>query len=156
VSTDVACTCELGRPRCREDWHIFEGPTHVDAHLATERLVIVIEGKRTERGPTTRTSWMPVRHQMLRNIDDARDRSDGRSVIGFFLIEGDDHDPLTVPQEWREWSAYTVSRNALDASLPHRSESERWAIASAFLGASTWDAACPACGREPFTQVSTG
>jgi hypothetical protein len=50
--------------------------------------VILIEGKYTERGPTKRTSWMPVRHQMLRNIDDAWDRSNGRRVVGFFLIEG--------------------------------------------------------------------
>lgn len=146
----VACTCDLQRDSCREDWHIFEGATHVDAYLETERLVILIEGKRTERGPTTHTSWMPVRHQMLRNLDDAWDRDDRRTVVGFFLIEGAHEDPLSVPAEWIRWSAETISDDALRASLPHRSHEEREQIGRAFLGVATWDAACHACGREPF------
>jgi hypothetical protein len=150
---EVACTCELARGRCREDWHILEGPTHVDAYLVSERVLVLIEGKRTEHGPTTRTSWMPVRHQMLRNLDDAWGRSDGRTVVGFFLVEGATPDPVAVPPEWEQWSAETISPAALQESLPHRSSTERAEIASAFLGVATWEAACLACGREPFTTL---
>ena len=52
-------------------WYVFEGQTSVDAYLCTSRYVVLVEGKRTESGPTTHTSWMEVRHQVLRNIDAA-------------------------------------------------------------------------------------
>lgn len=49
--------------------------------------VVVIEGKRTEPGPTTSTTWMPVRHQMLRHIDAAWDTRGTRRVIGLMIVE---------------------------------------------------------------------
>jgi hypothetical protein len=52
-------------------WFVLEGPTSVDAYLETPELILLVEGKRTERGPTTRTTYMPVRHQILRNLDAA-------------------------------------------------------------------------------------
>lgn len=45
-------------------WHVLEGRTHPDVFLETPDAVIVVEGKRTEPGPTTETTWMPGRHQM--------------------------------------------------------------------------------------------
>jgi hypothetical protein len=36
---------------------------------------------------------------MLRNLDDAWDGSDGRTVIGF-LVEGEEIDALAVPPNW--------------------------------------------------------
>lgn len=73
-----------------EDWHLFEGKTQPDVFIETPHLLIVIEGKRTEREPTTSTKWMPVRHQMLRHLDGAWEIAAGRSVIGFFIVEGED------------------------------------------------------------------
>jgi hypothetical protein len=42
----------------RRAWHVLEGPSHPDAFLDTDRAVIVIEGKRTEVGPTSLRSLM--------------------------------------------------------------------------------------------------
>jgi hypothetical protein len=43
-------------------WYVLEGPSCPDVYLRTAEAVIVIEGKRTEAGPTTSTSWMQTRH----------------------------------------------------------------------------------------------
>ena len=61
---DMLNRCCTGR-----GWHILEGPSHPDAFLDTHGAVIVVEGKRTETGPTTDTTFMPGRHQMLRLMD---------------------------------------------------------------------------------------
>jgi hypothetical protein len=41
-----------------------------------------------EPGPTTHTTWMPVRHKILRHIDAAFEIRVGRSVSSFFVLEG--------------------------------------------------------------------
>jgi hypothetical protein len=40
-------------------WYALEGQSQPDACIETECLLIVIEGKRTERETTTKTTWMP-------------------------------------------------------------------------------------------------
>ena len=40
-------------------WWVFEGRTSVDALLETDTALVLIEGKRTERGDTSRTTHMP-------------------------------------------------------------------------------------------------
>jgi hypothetical protein len=39
-------------------WYVLEGRSQPDACLETEALLLVIEGKRTERHATTLTTWM--------------------------------------------------------------------------------------------------
>lgn len=124
-----------------KDWFIFEGVTHVDAYLETERVIAVIEGKRTERKPTTSTKWMRVRHQMLRSMDAVWDLFAGRHVFGFFIVE-----ELTT--DWIKGVEDTVSEDALYKSLPHRPPALREQIAHAFLGATTWDKVCDATGID--------
>jgi hypothetical protein len=102
--------------------------------------IILIEGKRTESSPTTHTSWMPVRHQMLRNIDAAWDS--GKTVVGFFIIEGRNPSPLDVPLDWQAAARATVSSDTLVESLPHREDDAREAIAAAFRGITTWQRVC--------------
>ena len=128
----------------RPAWHVLEGPSYPDAFLATDDLVVVIEGKRTEAGPTTSTMWMPVRHQMLRHLDGALEIVRGRSLYGLFLVEGNPDGSL--PNVWRDACASTVSGEALQGSLPHRGPGERALIRDAFLGATTWQIACTALG----------
>jgi hypothetical protein len=70
-------------------WWLFEGPSRPDAYLETDDEIIVIEGKRTEPAATTYTTWMAVRHQMLRHMDAAWDLRRGRRVYGFFMVEGE-------------------------------------------------------------------
>jgi hypothetical protein len=124
-------------------WYVLEGPTHVDAYIETKDLVVVIEGKRTERAPTTRTKWMETRHQMLRNLDAVWDS--GKRACGFFVVEGAG-DSTAIPQKWEQFARETVSTEALAGSLPHRSDDERGAIAEAFLGVTTWQRICEEFG----------
>jgi nitrogen regulatory protein PII-like uncharacterized protein len=119
--------------------YVFEGRTSVDAFVATERIVVVIEGKRTEAGPTTSTKWMEERHQILRNIDSAWEIRAGREVFGFFIVEGKG---LEVPAKWKAFAKDSISEAAVVKSLPHRNEYERAAILRSFLGVTTWQHVC--------------
>jgi hypothetical protein len=124
-----------------QDWHIFEGPTQPDAFIETDHLVVVIEGKRTERAPTTTTKWMAGRHQMLRHLDGAWEARGCRRVIGFFIVEGSD-DSLEPPAEWLRFSSETTNAGSLASSLPHRGPEEQHQIAEAFAGVTTWQRVC--------------
>jgi hypothetical protein len=68
-------------------WYVLEGPSQPDVYLDTGEVVVVIEGKRTEPGPTTSTAWMRVRHQMLRHLDGAWEFRQGRRLYGLFTVE---------------------------------------------------------------------
>jgi hypothetical protein len=134
-------------------WYVFEGPTSVDAYVRTNRFLVLVEGKRTEPGPTTHTSWMDVRHQVLRNIDAAWNTKGDRDVVAFFAVEGEGSDPTSAPQAWRQACEATVSEDALAGSLPHRSEAVRREMACSFRGAVTWTAICREFSLPPDTLI---
>jgi len=128
------------RPRA---WYVFEGHTYPDVFLVAKDAIVVIEGKRTEPGPETNTKWLPGRQQIGRHIDAAWELRGRRAVYGFFIVEGDVQDEgWSVPQVWRGAAADTVSADALRSSFPHRSGEEVQAIASCFLGVTTWRQVC--------------
>jgi hypothetical protein len=102
----------------------------------------VIEGKRSEPGPITSTAWMPVRHQMLRQLDAAWEVRQGRRVYGVFIVEAEEGTESATPTVWREVVDMTISEEVLRGSLPHRSSDERSEIAGALLGVTTWQAVC--------------
>ena len=132
----------LDRGPPKEGWLILEGASYPDVFIETEDALIVIEGKRTEPGPTTSTTWMPIRHQMLRHIDDAWEvRGDKKQLYGFFIVEGEPDD-MDIPPNWVAAAKACITEEALNGSLPHRSPSERTAIAKCFLGVTTWQAVC--------------
>jgi hypothetical protein len=118
-------------------WYVFEGPTVPDAYIETPDAIVVVEGKRTEAGPTTDTTWMQGRHQIWRHIDAAWERKGRRRVFGLFIVEGE---PSTgaVPELWMRAAQEAVSSTALSSSFPHRSAEERAEIVSCFLGVTTW------------------
>lgn len=136
----------LAASRSDKRWYVLEGPSYPDVYIATPDLIVVIEGKRTESGPTTSTMWMSPRLQMLRHMDSALEASDGRTVLGFFAVEG----PLdgSVPTDWQQHSKDTFSPKALASSLPHRTDAERQTIARGFLGITTWQAICREFGID--------
>lgn len=117
-------------------WHVFEGPTAPDAYVETPDAIIVVEGKRTESGPTLDTEWMSGRHQMWRHIDAAWEIRGERAVFGLFVVEGDSSGELS-PQ-WREASRATWAEASLTSSLPHRSPEQREQLRACFLGVTTW------------------
>lgn len=143
VAEALAC---LTRPACpAKAWYVLEGLSQPDAYLETPEVLVVIEGKRTEGGSTTHTSWMPRRHQMLRHMNCAWELRGQRAVLGFFIVEGQDGvDAVTVPAHWQMAACATMTPGALDDSLPHRTAAERQAIAAGFLGVTTWQQLCTA------------
>lgn len=138
-------------------WHVLEGPSQPDVYLETDELVVVIEGKRTEAGPTTHTTWMPVRHQMLRHLDAAWELRGERPVYGFFIVEaeeGRDGQPA-IPKHWIDAAQATVSDEGLAESLPHRSPEDRPALARSFLGVTTWQDVCDRLGVDRSRLLDT-
>jgi hypothetical protein len=125
----------------REDWHIFEGQSQPDVYIQTPDLIVIIEGKRTEKKPTTSTKWMTGRHQMLRHIDCAWEIAGSRKVIGFFVVEGNSGS-CDVPPEWIQFSQQTVTPEAIASSLPHRGPEEQLEIAKCYAGITTWQRVC--------------
>lgn len=136
----------LDADRSEKRWYVLEGPSCPDVYVSTPDLVVVIEGKRTEAAPTTATTWMGLRHQMLRHMDGALELANNRPVLGFFIVVGDGEG--SVPPHWQSAAADTISSATLAGSLPHRSEDERYQLARGFLGVTTWQAVCREFGIE--------
>jgi hypothetical protein len=124
-------------------WYVLEGPSQPDVYLATDDVIVLIEGKRTEEGPVTSTHWMPVRHQMLRHLDAVWDIREERRVYGIFIVEAEPGSPDRKPSaDWQFAVEATVSPEALERSLPHRTPEVRAAISDSLLGVTTWQAVC--------------
>jgi hypothetical protein len=132
---------------------VLEGLTYPDVYLVTHDALVVIEGKRTEAGATTRTSWMASRSQMLRHIDAAWEIRGRRDVYGFFVVEADDGQ--SVPAKWIHAAVSTVSSDSIRSSLPHRSPEEQTEIAASFLGATTWQAIVAAFDLDTLLDGAT-
>ncbi len=131
----------LENPSITKKWFVLEGTTQPDVYLETENCIIVIEGKRTERKPTTSTQWMHVRHQMIRHIDAVWDLKAAKRIFGFFVVEAENINSLVL-KKWLEYSELTTNDEILKKSLPHRSQQQREQIAESFLGVTTWQAIC--------------
>jgi hypothetical protein len=129
-----------------ENWHLFEGQTQPDVYIQTPSIILVIEGKRTERCPTTSTKWMVGRHQMLRHIDCAWEIAGKRKVVGFFVVEGEADS--TVPSAWLDYARQTITEDAIRSSLSHRGPEEQDGIASCFAGVTTWQHLCEECNLD--------
>jgi hypothetical protein len=124
-------------------WYIFEGPTCPDVFLVAREAVVVIEGKRTEWGPTIDTSWLYGRHQIWRHLDAAWEIRGKRSVYGFFVVESETASiDGVVPELWQNAVRECGSNQVLRTSFPHRSVEEVTAISQCFLGATTWRRIC--------------
>jgi hypothetical protein len=122
-------------------WHILEGQTFPDVFIETPEALIVVEGKRTEAGPTTHTTHLEGRHQIWRHIDAAWEIRGRRRVFSFFAVEG--KAPVgDIPQPWLQAVTDARSMRVLETSFPHRSIDERSAIARCLLGVTTWQRIC--------------
>lgn len=108
-------------------WWAFEGFSHVDSCLITERLVLFVEGKRTESvSPATR--WFKQRSQLWRNVEAAREFAAGKEFAVIVAVEDVEHG--------RE--ALRVADSTLAGSFPHLSADERQPLSKHLLGYVTW------------------
>jgi hypothetical protein len=123
-------------PPTKRGWWRFEGITRADCLLATDRLVVTVEGKRTEP-ISPATDWYPVRSQLVRNLEAARQLAHGRRWASLLISE----EPLAEA---------TPARLAavLDDAAPHLTDAKRADLQAAYLGNMTWNEACDAVGFE--------
>jgi hypothetical protein len=132
------------------EWCTFEGPTYPDVVIETREALIVVEGKFTEPGPTKHSTWMKVRHQMLRHLDGAfESRGERQRLFGLLIVEGELPDERVVPRVWSRAAEATRSSEAVRESLPHRPDEERREIRDAFLGVVTWQRIVQEFGLPP-------
>lgn len=123
---------EKGPERSARQWWAFEGFTEVDCCLETEKLVLLIEGKRTE-SLSESTAWFQGRNQLHRNLEAARDMSHGREY-GVLVISEED-----VPE---------AAFGDPASGLPHLSIADRSELMSHFVGCVTWSDVCAATGVD--------
>jgi hypothetical protein len=124
-------------------WYVLEGDSKPDATLVMEDAVLVVEGKRTERSCTSKTTWMGVRSQILRHMDAVMEHFPGKRILGILLVEGDGGSEARMPSpHWAAESKAQYEPAMLASSLPHRSSGERSALTAGLLGVATWQAVC--------------
>lgn len=127
----------------RRVWYLLEGDSRPDATLEMERHVLLVEGKRTERSCTSTTKWMSRRSQLLRHMDAASEYFCGKRILGLLLVEGaGGSDAIKPSAHWVAESRAQDGSEMLSSSLPHRSPSERSALAAGMLGVATWQGLC--------------
>lgn len=119
------------RSSLSREWWRFEGVTMLDCLLMTDRLVVTVEGKRTEPLSAT-TDWYPHRSQLVRNLEAAKLIADGRPWGSLLLSE----EPLDA----------TAVLDRLELSAPHLTPNERDELRAGYLGNLTWRQACDAVG----------
>ena len=111
-----------GASGSNKQWWAFEGFTEVDCWLETERLVLLIEGKRRE-SLSAATAWYPARNQLVRNLEVAGDYAGAKDAFVLLAVEE------VVPE---------LTRETLIASTPHMSDADRELLTERYLGQVTW------------------
>lgn len=104
VAKDMATVAEalalLEQPLPPRAWYILEGRSRPDVFLETESIIVVIEGKRTERAATELTTWMPRRSQMLRHMDAAWEVRGAKRILGLMIVEGEGPSAVEPGSHW--------------------------------------------------------
>ncbi|MGA2232790.1 MAG: hypothetical protein ABSH22_17970 [Tepidisphaeraceae bacterium] len=105
-------------------WWAFEGFTHADCLLETPALIVLIEGKRTEKLSAS-TRWFPQRNQLLRSLEVARAVARQREKeFAVILLAEDFMDGMSIEE--------------IFGSLPHLTPRQRSEILDRYLGCVTW------------------
>src|SRR5204863_9653434 len=108
------------------EWWAFEGFSHVDCCLITDKMVLLVEGKRTEH-VSDAISWRS-RNQLWRNVEVAHQFAHGKEFGVLVAVEEEQHGRDALAE---------ADRN-LAASYPHLSAWERAALSKHLLGFVTW------------------
>jgi hypothetical protein len=124
------------RPTSSREWWRFEGTSMLDCVLLTEKLVITVEGKRTEP-LSAATDWYPKRTQLVRNLEAAKHLSNGRAWASVLISETE------IPE-----GTNAALHTSLPSAAPHLSDAERRELHAHYLGNITWRSACDATGLE--------
>lgn len=124
---------QYGAEQSYKKWWAFEGFTSVDCLIETDKILLAVEGKRTEKGPSESVSWYPQRNQLIRNLETLQQYAQGR-IFAVVMID--------------EKGNYQFDDADIKSSLPHFTEEERKELISHFLGAFTWKEVCLKTGVD--------
>ena len=124
--------------RGRQKWWAFEGFSHVDCCLITDRCVLFIEGKRTEVVSPS-TLWFKKRSQLWRNVEGAEHFAAGKD---FRVI-------LAVENEADGHAALSAAAATLPDSFPHLSPAVQQELSGHLLGFVTWSQIVTRFGLSP-------
>ena len=127
----LAALKQYGAEGSAKKWWAFEGFTEVDCLIETDTVLLGIEGKRTEEGPSASVSWYPHRNQIIRNLEVVKQRA-GNKPFGVFLVD--------------EKGDYQIDRVEIRNSLPHFTQQDQDSLMQHFLGTITWRQLCEATG----------
>jgi hypothetical protein len=114
-----------GSAGSRRKWWAFEGYTSVDCLLETNKLLLLVEGKRTEPISCS-THWFPSRNQVIRNLECAQEMA-RRANKNFAVLVCTEKILDISDVEWEK-------------SLPHMTAKERTELKLHYLGCVTWNA----------------
>lgn len=115
-------------------WWAFEGFTEVDCYLETDTLVLLIEGKRTER-LSAATLWFPKRQQIVRNLEVAAEIARQKRKDFAVLLIAEDIIDFNLADE-------------LVLGLPHLDANALLELDEHYLGCITWQALCKQTGLD--------
>jgi hypothetical protein len=124
------------------EWWAFEGFTHFDACLITDRIVLFVEGKRTETVSPS-TLWFKQRSQLWRNVEAAEQFAQGKD-FGVILAVESGPDGL---------AGLADAEKSLDPSYPHLSPARRAELFRNLLGFVTWPEIVTRFGLPPDCMV---
>jgi hypothetical protein len=113
-------------------WWAFEGHTEVDCWPETDRLLLFVEGKRTEPLSAS-THWYPERNQLVRNLEVVGELADGRAA-GVLLTT--------------EEAVVELTAEAIALSTPHLNEVQHARLWDRYLGQTTWRVLCDRLGVD--------
>jgi hypothetical protein len=123
---------KAGAAGSKRKWWAFEGFSEVDCFLETERLILLIEGKRTE-ALSAATNWFPQRNQLVRLLEVGACVC-GTKQFGVMLLTETPLGPLS-PKEVAD-------------SLPHLELAQQTSLLDHYLGEVSWQTLCAATGVD--------
>jgi hypothetical protein len=116
----------------RGKWWAFEGWTKVGCCLETEKLILFIEGKRSEP-LSDKTSWLEGRNQLVRSLELVRELRPGKSGLALLAVE------RRGPE---------LSESQLARAAPHLGPSGPSLLLASYLGQMTWKEICRSVGLD--------
>jgi len=139
VQTEALGKLERNIGTTKGKWWSFEGITYVDCTLITSEVVVFIEGKRTELGPSKNILWYPHRNQILRNLECAFEFIKNTNKKFFVLLitkKIDEYDKNDAKR--KEQIEKTIDPETIKNSFPHLTENQIDRLLEHYLGATNW------------------
>jgi len=122
---------KCGSNKSSKKWWAFEGFTEIDCLIETDSLILAVEGKRTEDGPSKSTSWYKNRNQIIRNLEVLQQKAMNKPFAVILIDDKND---------------FKLTQKDIYLGLPHMTVEERIDLITHYLGSVTWQKVCEATG----------